>query len=48
MEKLKFIFTTIEEVMSKEKELNAIYGADNMTHTLDMNVYFYVTFNIFK
>jgi hypothetical protein len=44
----KFIYMTIQEVQTKEAELKAIYGNDNVMKCLDKDVYYHVTFNIFK
>lgn len=48
MEKQKFIFATIQEVQAKQAELKEIHGSDNVMMCLDRDVYFHVTFNIFK
>jgi hypothetical protein len=48
MTKQKFIFQTIEEVQAKQAELKSIYGNDNVMTCLNRDVYFHVTFNIFK
>lgn len=48
MKTQKFIFTTIQEVQSKETELKNIYGNDNVMKCLNYDVYYHVTFNIFQ
>lgn len=48
MTKQKFIFMTIQEVQAKEIELKNLYGFDNVMKCLDIDTYFYVTFNIFN